>query len=88
LAAFEFVDYIVFFDELDPLRLIQQIRPDVLVKGADWAQKGVVGREFVESYGGTVKLAPLVEGKSSTSVINKIRNAQRNTNQQPGDKQK
>lgn len=73
LAALESVDYIVFFDELDPLRLIQQIRPDVLVKGADWAQKGVIGRQFVESYGGTVKLAPLVEGKSSTGIIQKIR---------------
>jgi D-beta-D-heptose 7-phosphate kinase/D-beta-D-heptose 1-phosphate adenosyltransferase len=73
LAALESVDYVIFFDELDPLRLIQQIRPDVLVKGADWAQKGVVGREFVESYGGVVKLAPLVEGKSSTNLIHQIR---------------
>ena len=49
------------------------MRLDVLVKGQDWAQKGVIGREFVESYGGKVVLAPLVEGKSSTSTIEKIR---------------
>ncbi len=73
LAALESVDYIVFFDEPDPLKLIEQVRPDVLVKGADWAEKGVVGRDFVESYGGRVELAPLVEGKSSTDVINKMR---------------
>jgi D-beta-D-heptose 7-phosphate kinase/D-beta-D-heptose 1-phosphate adenosyltransferase len=44
----------------------------VLVKGEDWAQKGVVGREFVESYGGKVALAPLVAGRSSTSTLEKI----------------
>jgi D-beta-D-heptose 7-phosphate kinase/D-beta-D-heptose 1-phosphate adenosyltransferase len=49
--------------------LIEHVRPDVLVKGEDWAEKGVVGREFVESYGGKVALAPLVEGKSSTATI-------------------
>ncbi|HOK65672.1 MAG TPA: D-glycero-beta-D-manno-heptose 1-phosphate adenylyltransferase [Anaerohalosphaeraceae bacterium] len=82
LAALESVDYVVFFDDLDPLRLIQQIRPDVLVKGADWAQKGVVGREFVESYGGVVKLAPLVEGKSSTNIIQQIRSGQAGSRQE------
>ncbi|MFZ0034085.1 MAG: D-glycero-beta-D-manno-heptose 1-phosphate adenylyltransferase, partial [Sedimentisphaerales bacterium] len=55
------------------LNLIKKIKPDVLVKGQDWAQKGVVGAEFVESYGGKVVLAPLVEGKSSTATIKKIR---------------
>lgn len=73
LAALESVDYVVIFDEPDPLRLIQQVRPDVLVKGQDWAEKGVVGREFVEAAGGKVILAPLVEGKSSTGTINRIR---------------
>ena len=73
LAALETVDYITIFDEPDPLNLIEQIKPDVLVKGQDWAEKGVIGREFVESYGGKVVLAPLVEGKSSTTTIEKIR---------------
>jgi D-beta-D-heptose 7-phosphate kinase/D-beta-D-heptose 1-phosphate adenosyltransferase len=73
LAALETVDYITIFDEPDPLNLIKKIKPDILVKGQDWAQKGVVGREFVESYGGKVILAPLVEGKSSTATIEKIK---------------
>lgn len=73
LAALETVDYITVFDEPDPLSLIKQIRPDILVKGQDWAQKGVIGQEFVESYGGKVFLAPLVEGKSSTTTIEKMK---------------
>jgi len=73
LAALETVDYVTIFDEPDPLNLIKKVRPDILVKGQDWAQKGVVGREFVESYGGKVVLAPLVEGKSSTATIEKIK---------------
>lgn len=75
LTALESVDYICVFDELDPLTLIQQVHPHVLVKGADWKDKGVVGREFVESYGGRVELAPLVDGKSSTATIEKMKNA-------------
>jgi D-beta-D-heptose 7-phosphate kinase/D-beta-D-heptose 1-phosphate adenosyltransferase len=73
LAAMECIDYIAIFDELDPLELIQQVRPNILVKGADWLDKGVVGREFVESYGGRVELAPLVDGKSSTATISKLK---------------
>lgn len=73
LAALEFVDYVVIFDQPDPLHLVEQVCPDILVKGADWAQKGVIGREFVEARGGQVILAPLVEGKSSTATIEKMR---------------
>ena len=73
LGALETVDYITVFDEPDPLGLIKKVKPDVLVKGQDWADKGVVGAEFVESYGGKVVLAPLVKGKSSTSVIEKTK---------------
>jgi D-beta-D-heptose 7-phosphate kinase/D-beta-D-heptose 1-phosphate adenosyltransferase len=73
LAALESVDYVTIFEEPDPLRLIQQVRPQVLVKGQDWAEKGVVGREFVEGYGGRVELAPLVDGKSSTATIEKLK---------------
>jgi len=73
LDSLESVDYITIFDEPTPIDLIKQVRPDILVKGQDWAQKGVVGREFVESYGGKVLLAPLVPGKSSTSTIQKIK---------------
>ena len=80
LAALESVDYICVFDEPDPLRLIEQVCPDVLVKGADWKDKGVVGREFVEARGGRVELARLVDGKSSTSTIEKMKNMNQKEN--------
>ena len=78
LAAMESIDYITIFDELDPLELIQQVRPDVLVKGADWSDKGVIGREFVESCGGRVELAPMLDGKSSTSTLEKLKRIEEN----------
>lgn len=73
LAALHAVDYIVLFDEPDPGRLIEQLAPDVLVKGADWANKGVVGREFVEARGGRVVLIELVEGYSTSAELERIR---------------
>ena len=73
LAALETVDYITVFDEPDPLNLIKKVKPDILVKGQDWAQKGIIGQEFVESYDGKVVLAPLVEGKSSSATIEKMK---------------
>lgn len=73
LAALEAVDYVVLFDEPDPGRLIEQVAPDVLVKGSDWAEQGVVGREFVESRGGRVVLVDLVDGYSTTDEIDRIR---------------
>jgi len=79
LAALETVDYITVFDEPEPLDLIKKVKPDILVKGQDWAQKGIVGREFVESYGGKVVLAPLVEGKSSSATIEKIKSLERDS---------
>ncbi len=66
----------VGFDEPDPENLIRMINPDVLIKGEDWAQRGVVGREFVESSGGRVVLLPLLEGISTTELINRIRKAE------------
>ncbi|MCP4247934.1 MAG: D-glycero-beta-D-manno-heptose 1-phosphate adenylyltransferase [bacterium] len=72
LGALEAVDYVVLFDEPTPEALIRQVRPDVLVKGADWADKGVVGGQFVEANGGRVVLVPLVEGRSTTGLIEKI----------------
>jgi D-beta-D-heptose 7-phosphate kinase/D-beta-D-heptose 1-phosphate adenosyltransferase len=80
LAALETVDYIVVFDTPDPLKLIEQVKPDVLVKGKDWEHKGVVGREFVESYGGKVMLADLIEGKSSTDTIEKMNSLKNKSN--------
>jgi len=72
LAALEAVDYVVTFNETEPAKLISKIVPDVLVKGADWAHY-VSGREIVEKHGGKVVLARLTPGRSTTSVIEKIR---------------
>jgi len=72
LAALEAVDYIIILDETTPEALIEQVRPDVLVKGEDWRDKGVVGREFVESHGGRVVLAPLVDGISTSDIVSRI----------------
>jgi D-beta-D-heptose 7-phosphate kinase/D-beta-D-heptose 1-phosphate adenosyltransferase len=73
LSALESIDYVVIFDEPDPLELIKKVAPDILIKGKDWKNKGVVGQEFVEANGGKVVLADLVKGKSSTSTIEKIK---------------
>lgn len=72
LAALSDVDYVVMFDETSVLPLIQEIRPDVLVKGGDYGKSGVVGHEFVESYGGRVELAPEAKGFSTTDIIHRI----------------
>ena len=74
LAALHDVDYVVLFDEDTPEALIRRVRPDTLIKGEDWRDKGVVGQEFVESYGGAVVLCQLVEGVSSTRIADRIRN--------------
>ncbi|HVP13607.1 MAG TPA: D-glycero-beta-D-manno-heptose 1-phosphate adenylyltransferase [Phycisphaerae bacterium] len=73
LAALADVDYIVIFHEDTPQRLIEAILPDVLVKGSDWQGKTVVGQEAVEGRGGRVVLAPLVEGQSTSTIIERIR---------------
>ncbi len=72
LSALESVSYLVAFDADTPLELIQLISPDVLVKGSDYADKTVVGREWVESAGGRVTLAPFLPGRSTTQVIEKV----------------
>ena len=72
VSALEDVDYVVLFDEQTPENLIRRVKPDILVKGEDWREKGVVGREFVESYGGKVLLAPLVKGASTTDIVSKV----------------
>jgi rfaE bifunctional protein nucleotidyltransferase chain/domain len=72
LAALEFVDYVVLFDEPDPFSLIEKVRPTILVKGADWPKDKIIGRDVVEKAGGRVVRIPLVPGASSTGVIDKI----------------
>lgn len=73
LAALQAVDYVVAFDEDTPKDLIEAVTPQVLCKGEDWRDKGVVGREWVENHGGQVVLVPLRSGCSTTSIIEKIR---------------
>jgi D-beta-D-heptose 7-phosphate kinase/D-beta-D-heptose 1-phosphate adenosyltransferase len=80
LSGLETVDFITIFDEPSVLGLVKKVKPDVIVKGGDWGNKeGVVGWEFVESYGGKVMLAPLVQGKSSTATIEKMKALQTDT---------
>lgn len=74
LASLEAVDYVVLFGEETPDRLIREIEPDVLVKGEDYVDKGVVGRDVVERRGGRVELAPFVKGISTTDIVERIRN--------------
>jgi D-beta-D-heptose 7-phosphate kinase/D-beta-D-heptose 1-phosphate adenosyltransferase len=73
LAALESVDAVVVFDEETPANIIRVVEPDVLVKGEDWREKGVVGREFVEARGGKVILAPLLEGFSTSDILQRLR---------------
>lgn len=74
LAALEMVDAVVAFGEDTPAEIIERVTPDALIKGEDWADKGVVGREWVESHGGQVFLAPLVPGRSTTSILERAKN--------------
>ncbi len=72
LSSLKPVDYVVIFEEDTPLRLIEAIRPDVLVKGGDWELEKVVGREFVESYGGEVRTIPFEYEVSTSKIIERI----------------
>jgi D-beta-D-heptose 7-phosphate kinase/D-beta-D-heptose 1-phosphate adenosyltransferase len=73
LAALESVDYVVVFDELTPREVIARVLPDVLVKGGDWGEHEIVGREEVEAAGGSVVSIPLEPGYSTSAIIEKIR---------------
>ena len=66
------VDYVVIFEEDTPQRLIEAIRPDILVKGGDWELDKIVGREFVESYGGKVVTIPFEHDVSTSKIIERI----------------
>jgi D-beta-D-heptose 7-phosphate kinase/D-beta-D-heptose 1-phosphate adenosyltransferase len=72
LEELESIDYLVRFDEDTPLELIRAIQPDVLVKGADYRKEQVVGWDVVEARGGSVALAPLIDGRSTSNVIQRI----------------
>jgi len=72
LAALEFVEAVLIFEEETPLRLIEKIRPDVLVKGGDYTPETIVGADLVRSYGGQVEVLPLVPGYSTTALIQRL----------------
>ncbi len=76
LAALEAVDLVVLFEEDTPIQLITQIRPSVLVKGADYTREQVVGHEVVEAYGGEVRLVDILPGFSTTSLVDRARKGQ------------
>lgn len=73
LAALECVDAVVVFDEETPAEIIKALQPDILVKGADWAEDAIVGRDTVEARGGRVVRVPVEQGFSTTAIIEKIR---------------
>ena len=72
VASLDSVDYVTVFDELTPLELIEYLRPDVIVKGGDWAEKDIVGAESVRKWGGRVAVMPEIVGASTTNIIDKV----------------
>jgi D-beta-D-heptose 7-phosphate kinase/D-beta-D-heptose 1-phosphate adenosyltransferase len=72
LASLEVVDAVILFNEETPQLLIQEIKPDVLVKGGDYKPEDVVGKEIVESVGGRVEIVPLMKDFSTTNILNMI----------------
>jgi len=73
IGALRAVDLVVLFDEPTPLSLIEAIAPDVLIKGADYSEDQVVGGDLVKSRGGRIALFPLIEGRSSTKIVERMR---------------
>jgi len=75
LMALGCVDAVAIFDEETPAEIVRRIQPDVLVKGADWGPENIVGRETVEARGGRVVRMELLQGYSTTDLINKMRSS-------------
>ena len=73
LDSLRFVDYVTLFDEDTPYELIKEIHPDILVKGGDYTPETIVGADIVMQKGGKVVVIPLVEGKSTTGLIEKLK---------------
>lgn len=72
LAALECVDLVVAFDQDTPLELVSRLRPDVIVKGGDYAEDTIVGAREVKSWGGRVIVVPLTPGQSTTGIIERM----------------
>jgi len=73
LAAMEFVDYVIYFDEDTPYELINTIKPNYLIKGSDYKPEDIVGFDILQKYGGKVKTIDFIEGYSTSNIIDKIR---------------
>ena len=71
LRKLEFVDFVISFSDETPKKIIESISPDVLVKGSDYRINEIIGAEYVKSYGGTVKTIKMLDGFSTTNIINK-----------------
>ncbi len=72
LSAFESVDFVTVFHEPTPHELLQRIKPDLLVKGGDYAPEAVVGREIVEAYGGQVRVVGAYPGLSTSKIVARL----------------
>ena len=75
ISALSFVDAVILFPEETPINLISTLLPDVLAKGGDYEIETIVGHEIIQNNGGKVKLVPFVDGFSSTTIIEKIKNS-------------
>ncbi|RLD15798.1 D-glycero-beta-D-manno-heptose 1-phosphate adenylyltransferase [candidate division KSB1 bacterium] len=73
LSRLEMVDIVCIFEQDTPLELIKRVKPDLLIKGGDYQLDEIVGREFVEGHGGKVLTIPLIQGRSTTNIIKKIK---------------
>jgi rfaE bifunctional protein nucleotidyltransferase chain/domain len=74
VSGLESVDFVVMFDEDTPQKLIELLKPNILIKGADWKDKEVAGCDFVKQHGGECKFIDFLDNRSTTSVIEKIKN--------------
>ena len=74
LEYFDFIDYIILFNNETPLELIIKLKPDILVKGGDYKEEEIVGHEFMKRNKGKIVVFDLLEGLSSTSILNKLKN--------------
>ncbi len=74
LCALNCVDVVIFFEDDTPIHLIQALQPDILVKGGDYTLETVVGSELMAAWGGRVEILDLEGGKSTTAIVEKIRN--------------
>jgi len=73
MSAVRYVDYVVLFSEPTPMKLIQVLSPDILIKGADYEKSAIVGADWVESYRGRVVRVPLLKGRSSSVILKKLK---------------